>query len=288
MIKKPDFIKIPLKTIYFWFESIISKFIPSYKPKNEYGICNVCGKYTKFIYIPLFNQYSKEVISCNWDEEFTENINLTNSLNCRHCYSKFRIRCTVNVLLKYFDAKSIKELSKRKLENVNILETGSVDSVFSNFKNMPDLIMSEYYDDVEYGKHKEGIRCEDLQNLTFEDNSLDVILSLDVFEHIPNPMKAFSEVFRVLKPNGIAVITFPIDKRNSETKTVAELKNGNIVYFKPPSYHSDPIREDGSLVFTEFGVDIKDKLIENGYNAELLYYVSEKDKGYQYVLTIKK
>jgi Methyltransferase domain len=288
MIKKHDFIKIPLKSLYFLVQSIISKINSSYNPKNEYGRCSVCGNYAKFEYIELFNKESKEVKSCNWDEEFTTNINLTNSLICKHCYSKFRIRCTADVLLKHFREKSVKDLTRRKLQNIQILETGTVGSVFATFRDVPHILKSEYYDNVPTGKLVNGVRCEDLQKLTFDDNSLDVIISLDVFEHIPEPFKAFSEVLRVLKPGGIAIITFPVDKRNKETKTVAELKDGNVVFHKEPSYHSDPIRDDGSLVFTEFGMDILDILTKKGFNAELKTYFTEKDKGYQFVLTINK
>jgi len=288
MIKKPDFIKIPLKSLYFWAQSLISKINTSYHPKNEYGRCNVCGSFAKFEYIELFNIDSKEVKSCNWDEEFTENINLTNSLICKHCYSKFRIRCTADVLLNYFNEKSVKKLSRRKLENIKILETGAIGSVFATFSNIPCVIKSEFYDDVRTGESVNGIRCEDLQKLTFDDDSLDVIISLDVFEHIPEPYKAFSEVLRVLKPKGIAIITFPVDKRSKETKTVAELKEGNIIFHKDPSYHSDPIREEGSLVFTEFGQDISAILNEKGFKVELKTYFTKNKEGYQYVLTIKK
>lgn len=288
MIKKPDFIKIPLKSLYFWAQSLLSKINSSYYPKNEYGKCNICGNFARFEYIELFNKNSREVMSCNWDDVFTENINLTNSLICKHCYSKFRIRCTADVLLKHFKAKSIKDLFKSELQNERILETGTVESVFSVFQNSPYVIKSEYYEDTVHGKLKNEIRCEDLQHLTFEDDSLDAVISLDVFEHIPNPFKAFSEVLRVLKQNGIAIITFPIDDRNLETKTVAEIKDGNIVHYKKPSYHSDPIRDEGSLVFTEFGIDIKDILNQRGFKAELLKYITEKDKGYQFILIIRK
>lgn len=47
----------------------------------------------------------------------------------------------------------------------------------------------------------------DAQQLNFSNESFDVIYSCECLEHIPNPQKALDEFFRVLKPNGTAVIT---------------------------------------------------------------------------------
>jgi ubiquinone/menaquinone biosynthesis C-methylase UbiE len=42
----------------------------------------------------------------------------------------------------------------------------------------------------------------DGQNLTFEDNSFDLVISLNVLEHVPNPAKYLQECFRVLRSGG--------------------------------------------------------------------------------------
>ena len=43
----------------------------------------------------------------------------------------------------------------------------------------------------------------DVQKLEFEDNSIDEIFSRRCIQHVEDDKKAFSEIFRVLKPNGI-------------------------------------------------------------------------------------
>jgi ubiquinone/menaquinone biosynthesis C-methylase UbiE len=43
----------------------------------------------------------------------------------------------------------------------------------------------------------------DVQKLEFEDNSIDEIFSRRCIQHVEDDKKAFREVFRVLKPNGI-------------------------------------------------------------------------------------
>ena len=50
---------------------------------------------------------------------------------------------------------------------------------------------------------------EDALNLSFPDNTFDLITSVDVIEHVGKPERMVEEVSRVLKPGGVALITFP-------------------------------------------------------------------------------
>lgn len=50
---------------------------------------------------------------------------------------------------------------------------------------------------------------EDIQELTFRAGSFDWVLCNHVIEHVPNDASAFSEVNRILKPGGHAIITVP-------------------------------------------------------------------------------
>lgn len=57
----------------------------------------------------------------------------------------------------------------------------------------------------------------DICNLPFEDNAYDVILCNHVLEHIPNDTKAMQELYRVLKPGGMAVLQIPQDLNREVT-----------------------------------------------------------------------
>jgi predicted SAM-dependent methyltransferase len=46
----------------------------------------------------------------------------------------------------------------------------------------------------------------DVCKLEFEDNSVDEIFSRRCIQHVEDDKKAFSEVFRVLKPNGVFIL----------------------------------------------------------------------------------
>ena len=57
----------------------------------------------------------------------------------------------------------------------------------------------------------------DICNLPFNDNKFDVILCNHVLEHIPDDTKAMQELFRVLKPNGMAILQIPQDLSREKT-----------------------------------------------------------------------
>lgn len=57
----------------------------------------------------------------------------------------------------------------------------------------------------------------DICNLPFNDDSYDVILCNHVLEHIPDDTKAMQELYRVLKPNGWAVLQIPQDLNRDVT-----------------------------------------------------------------------
>jgi SAM-dependent methyltransferase len=47
------------------------------------------------------------------------------------------------------------------------------------------------------------------EELPFVSESIDLVLSYDVFEHVQDPGKCLAECFRVLKPAGLALLVFP-------------------------------------------------------------------------------
>ena len=57
----------------------------------------------------------------------------------------------------------------------------------------------------------------DICNLPFEDNSYDFIFCNHVLEHIPDDTKAIQELFRVLKPGGMAILQIPQDLKREVT-----------------------------------------------------------------------
>jgi SAM-dependent methyltransferase len=66
------------------------------------------------------------------------------------------------------------------------------------------------YKAIDIGPGTPEVRKEDLQALSFADNSIDQIFSCDTLEHIPDYKLALRELYRVLKSEGFAVIHMPV------------------------------------------------------------------------------
>ena len=138
-------------------------------------------------------------------------------------------------------------------------------------KNVKNLTFSEYLDDVLPGDYRNGVQCQDIQNLTFNDSLFDVVTCTEVFEHVPDDASGFSEVFRVLRSGGVFIFTVPLFPV-AQTITRAVLDNNKIRYFLEPAYHDDSIRGAGKvLVFRDYGLDIIDRLASAGFkNVEII------------------
>jgi GT2 family glycosyltransferase/2-polyprenyl-3-methyl-5-hydroxy-6-metoxy-1,4-benzoquinol methylase/glycosyltransferase involved in cell wall biosynthesis/uncharacterized coiled-coil protein SlyX len=134
------------------------------------------------------------------------------------------------------------------------------------FKNH-NIVGSEYLGyEYEGGAIIQGIRHEDVENLSFADDTLDLVVSNDVFEHVPHPARAFSECVRVLKAGGVLLATTPFHSDNDLSIIRAKLINGQLEHLLPPAYHGNPVSADGSLVFTDFGWDVLKEMQVAGFS----------------------
>lgn len=124
-------------------------------------------------------------------------------------------------------------------------------------------IPSHYFKDVSGGEYKDGIRCENLEALSFANESIDIHVSQDVIEHIFFPEKAFTELARTLKPGGAHIFTVPIVNKYSPTRQRAVMSDdGEITYLEDAHYHGNPIDASGSLVTFDWGYDICQKIFD--------------------------
>ena len=127
------------------------------------------------------------------------------------------------------------------------------------------IALSEYIAGTESGAVHDDVRCEDVQHLTYNDASFDVITHTEVLEHVPDDRRAFVELRRVLKPGGIMLFTVPLHGGTRTVERARQLDDG-IEYLKPPAYHRDPLRGGaGILAFRDYGNDIVDRLLAAGF-----------------------
>lgn len=96
----------------------------------------------------------------------------------------------------------------------------------------------------------------DLMRLPFEDGSFDMVVHSDTLEHIPDPMQALRECWRVLDSGGALIFTVPVVVGRM-TCSKAGL---------PSSYHgSSATGADDLLVHTEYGADVWTSIIRAGF-----------------------
>lgn len=168
---------------------------------------------------------------------------------CTNCGSIPRERALMQVIKKYFpDWKSL-----------IIHESSPADRGASKrlAQECQSYIPSQYFPGHESGSVVEGMQCENLEELSFPDESIDLHVTQDVMEHVFHPERVFKEIARTLKPGGAHIFTVPLVNKNKPSKRRAEIsKDSQIIHHEPTVYHGNPISEEGSLVTMDWGNDI--------------------------------
>lgn len=181
--------------------------------------CHICGKVNDF--------------------EIAEDATLYRDATCSNCGASLRTSDVADVILKGYGEEytSLAE-AEDMLPFRTVLNASTSGYIHEYLKFYPEYISGEYFDGVKSGQYKEGILCVDLCNIPFGDNSIDLVISEDVFEHVKDYEEGFREVYRVLRPNGRHIFTVPLHENR---KTVSRIGNPKQVF------HGDPIRGGGAL-----------------------------------------
>lgn len=130
---------------------------------------------------------------------------------------------------------------------------------------------SEYLEGVAPGGHRNGIRCEDVQRLSYADASFDLCTSTEVFEHVADDRAGLRELHRVLRPGGWLLFTVPLSDLPA-TRERARRDGRQIEYLLPPAYHGDRLNGPGSvLVYRDYGRDIVERVRAAGFADATLW-----------------
>ncbi len=95
---------------------------------------------------------------------------------------------------------------------------------------------------------------------------MDLIVSSDVFEHVPNPFTAFKGCCQVLKSGGTMLTTIPFYNGSDKSIVRVEVNDSKLYNIFPAVYHGNPVSKDGALVFKDFGWDIFDQFYNAGFS----------------------
>lgn len=140
--------------------------------------CNICGYETDLEFL----HYGK---------------NRRNNEKCPNCYSLKRTR-----RLWYYIEKHTNILKNKE---ARILHTSPESSIYKKLKELygqqyttSDITQSPYIDEI-----------IDIQDIPYEDNTFDLIISSHVLEHVPDDYRAIREFHRILKPGAMIILLVP-------------------------------------------------------------------------------
>lgn len=213
------------------------------------GFCDICNEEVTFLLDPVWTTH-------------------TEGLSCQKCNTVSRSRNLYHTILHEYTP------------GMNVYISEQVTPFFSYLKRIiPNLVGSEFVS-CDMKDIRQNIRHEDATNLTFADNSFDLYISNDVFEHVFDYSKAFSEAFRILNKSGILLFHVPFYFKDKTSVRAKFTEDGALVHLEDPVYHGNPVSEKGALWVNDFGWDIFDTIKATGFTEAYALLKNDVKRGF--------
>ena len=236
------------------------------------GLCNVCGNSTRLFYTEV----------ALWRE----------SLTCEHCLTTSRYRSiargvlrAINDLTNVTAPRSLAALPRTGVEHkLYVYDTQPPFYYERCAYPLPDLLKATGWIDVQLSEYKPklplgrriapGVTNQNLERLTFNDGSLDIVITSDVMEHVRLDDRAHREIHRVLRLGGIYIFTVPHNRAWEQTLIRIQINDpddpSKDVHLLEPEYHGDANSDDdlGVIAYRTYGRDIEMRLAELGFEVE--------------------
>ena len=145
-------------------------------------------------------------------------------------------------------------------ETLKVLHFAPEQAFLKRFRNLSNL----HYTTTDLNSPIADVKA-DICNLPFEDNAFDFIICNHVLEHIPDDTKAMQELYRVLAPNGTAIVQVPYEKERATTfedDTITDPKERAKIFGQ-----YDHVRV--------YGMDYFEKLASVGFTVEAVDYTKQ-------------
>ncbi|HET9571136.1 MAG TPA: methyltransferase domain-containing protein [Bacteroidales bacterium] len=186
---------------------------------------------------------------------------------CPRCHSLERHR----LIWKYLNDQTNLFTQDQKSRLLHFAPEEAFYHVLSNHPKIDyvpcDLSPEKYQD-----KRGPKVVKVDITDIPFEDRSFDVIICNHVLEHIPDDARAMSELLRVLKKGGWAILMVPLDYNREIT-------------YEDFSIHSPQGREEAFGQFDHvriYGKDYPDRLRKVGFQVDEIDFVKTFSKEDQF------
>lgn len=227
------------------------------------GYCCICARIVTF-------QVSAGVM-------MGEHVSLREGMTCSDCGVSSRSRLLYEAVQETLAGASV--ANGALLESITPLAKMLV-------RKHPSMILSEYLGPNIAGGtlsllHGVEIRHESLLDLSYADQSLDLICHNDVLEHVYDFRQGLRESLRVLRSGASAVFVMPFFPFLPRTQIRGKLgSNGAIEHIEPPEYHGDGVTNEGIYTFYHFGLDFIDSMRASGFGKVEIGLAHDVFRGY--------
>lgn len=214
------------------------------QPLPQRGKCASCDRPSVFI-LATNRSLMRRMAAWPYHDAVLDALATRENYFCIWCGRNLRMRLVASV-------------AEAAIEQADVYEPAGF-GVFSaqTRRRARSYVDSEYLDGARPGQLIRGRRHEDLMGLTFPDETFDVVITSEVFEHVADPWRAFAEIRRVLRAGGRHIFSVPL-----VPGALTASRRG-----APPVYHADPLRRQGSVVHTDFGDDLPELLAPLGFRT---------------------
>ncbi len=122
-------------------------------------------------------------------------------------------------------------------------------------------------------RYSDRLSNQDLERLTFDDGSFDIVVTSDVMEHVRLDAAAHAEIHRVLADGGVYLFTVPHSRdwpltlvRRRVVDPADPSKDEDVL---PPEFHGDTNSpEGGALAYRAYGTDLDRFLSNLGFSVD--------------------
>lgn len=223
-------------------------------------------------HLPTLLENKGHCPTCDSDVTFiTDDAWLRDHYICTNCGSIPRERALMDVIESFFP----------NWRNLVIHESSPAKRGASErlAKNCKGYLSSQFFPDAPTGSLVDGVRCENLELMTFADESIDLHITQDVMEHVFHPSLVWQEIARTLKPGGAHIFTTPLVNKLNPSQLRAKLEGGQVVNVLSPVYHGNPISKDGALVTVDWGFDICKHIFDSSGLFTQIITIDDISKG---------
>jgi SAM-dependent methyltransferase len=239
--------------------------------------CVVCGRFAAML-------YRRRVIPRRLEElwglspRLAEALARKESCDCASCGAKLRGRRLARALLSLYPvgdppapARSLADwVEHAEVRSLRVAEINRIDGLHDQLRRLPGFATSDYQPGAAPGVAVDGVRSEDLTNLTYPDGCFDLLLTSETLEHVPDLDAALRQTRRVLIPGGRHLFTVPVLPETPATFARAIARpDGTVEDLAPRIAH--PGGDWGYPVFTEFGRDLPELLRRAGFEVDLYF-----------------